>query len=107
MGRTNPDFVQAAIELRAAMILMWNVVGEGDVIYGINMNGMARAGEENGAVASACLISDLMREVSGEGGVLSAIQAPVALLVRLAQNIPLRIVLTCIAPRVAVYLHSV
>lgn len=75
IGRTNPEIVHAHIELQAATILLSNAV----------MDVPEFSNSSNAALEAASSSATVMKQASGEGGVLTAIQAPVSLLVRLQE----------------------
>lgn len=72
VGRANPDLVHAHIELQAATVLLSNAAMDTPDLWSGN----------EAAMEAASSAAALMQLASGEGGVLTAIQAPVSLLVR-------------------------
>lgn len=78
IGCANPDLVHAHVELQAAEILLSNASVDVPDSW---------AGSE-AATDAASGTAALMKQASGEGGVLSAIQASVSLLVRAVCEIP-------------------
>jgi hypothetical protein len=71
IGRANPEIVHAHMELQAATILLSNAV----------MDVPDFANNSDAALEAASSSAAVMKQASGEGGVLNAIQAPVSLLV--------------------------